>query len=401
MAECIIMPKQGLQMTEGIITKWLVAEGGEVKAGQPLFEMETDKLSITIDAAESGTLLKIVAPEGAVVPITETIAVVGQVGEDISDYFMDRTVDLSRVYISPRAKMVAEEAGVDYRDIQGSASDGMIVERDVLALIETWPKASPLARKVAASLQMDLAQIKGSGARGKIRRADVESAQGPRAESTVIPMSGMRKIIADRMKQSLTENAQATMRISVRMDEARRLRAALDKTVGFNDLIVLAVAQALRDHPLMNAELVEEGILLKDYVNIGVAVAIENGLIVPVVKNADCKSLPVLSEEIRLLADKARSGTLAADEYSGGSFTISNLGMYGIEEFTAIINPPEIGILAVGAIEETPVVVNGQVEIHPVMKLTLSYDHRVVDGAPAAEFLAQVKNYIENPYRLL
>lgn len=427
MAECIIMPKQGLQMTEGTILEWLVAEGGEVVAGKPLFEMETDKLAITIEAEVSGTLLKIVAQEGDVVPITETIAIVGKAGEDISALLKPKekatvesvqpavvaveaivpSLDISRpsqVYISPRARMRAEEAGIDYKKIAGSAADGMIIERDILNAIETRPKSTPLARRTAASLQMDLTHIKGSGPRGKIRREDVERAHhlgSAPAVPTIIPMRGMRKIIADRMKQSLNENAQATHRISVRMDEAFRLRTALEKTVGFNDLIVMAAAQALRDHPMMNAEIVEEGIWLRDFVNIGVAVAIENGLVVPVIKDADYKSLPLLASEIRKSSEGARSGSLSPEAYTGGCFTVSNLGMYGIEEFTAIINTPETGILAVGAIEDTPIAVNGQVEIHPIMKLTLSYDHRVIDGAPAAQFLAQIKTYLENPYKLL
>jgi pyruvate dehydrogenase E2 component (dihydrolipoamide acetyltransferase) len=216
----------------------------------------------------------------------------------------------------------------------------------------------------------------------------------------------MRKLIAERMKQSQNENAQTCHRVSVRMDEAVRLRTALEKAVGYNDLIAMATIRALRDFPAVNAELTPEGIWQKDFVNLGVAVALDGGLIVPVVKDADLLSLKELAEAIRELADKARKGTLQSDEYSGGSFTLSNLGMFGLEEFVAIINPPEAGILAVGKIEDTPVAVtcaDGKkaVEIHPVMKLTLSYDHRIVDGAPAAQFLSRIKEYLENPYKLL
>jgi pyruvate dehydrogenase E2 component (dihydrolipoamide acetyltransferase) len=203
------------------------------------------------------------------------------------------------------------------------------------------------------------------------------------------------------MKQSLNENAQTCHRIAVRMDEAVRLRQSLDKKIGYNDLIAYAVVRALGDFPAMNAELVTEGIWQKDFVNLGMAVAVDGGLIVPVVKDADLLSLAELSAAVKALAEKARLGSLQPDDYSGGSFTISNLGMYGLEEFVAIINPPEAGILAVGKIEDTPVAVQGNVEIHPLMKLTLSYDHRVVDGAPAAQFLARIKEYLENPYKLL
>jgi pyruvate dehydrogenase E2 component (dihydrolipoamide acetyltransferase) len=190
------------------------------------------------------------------------------------------------------------------------------------------------------------------------------------------------------------------------MDEAVRLRNQLEKAVGYNDLIALATVRALRDFPAMNAELTGEGIWQKEFVNLGVAVAIDDGLIVPVVKDADLLSLKELAAAIKCLADKARKGGLAPDDYSGGTFTLSNLGMFGLEEFVAIINPPEAGILAVGKIEDTPVAVAGPggtkiAEIRPVMKLTLSYDHRVVDGAPAAQFLARIKEYLEAPYKLL
>jgi pyruvate dehydrogenase E2 component (dihydrolipoamide acetyltransferase) len=449
MAERIIMPKQGLQMTEGIVTEWLVKEGETVTEGQPFFVIETDKLTIQIDALVSGTLLKIVAQQGAVVPITELIAVVGQPGEDISAMLAADgkaapvpSVDAAsaprlesavpgaqaavpqsqsaggRVFISPRAKAKAEELGIDWRIMRSSAPDGMIVEKDVLAAKAAGGtaagqqaaqvSATPLARKTAELAGVDLSRVTGSGARGKIRRADVERSRsgGAAAERKIIPMRGMRKIIAERMKQSQNENAQAFHRIAVRMDEAVRIRLALEKKIGFNDIIAYATTRALCDFPHMNAELVPEGIWQKDFVNLGIAVALDDGLIVPVVKDADRCSLAELAAQIKDLAAKARSGALQSDDYAGGCFTISNLGMYGLEDFMAIINPPEAGILAVGKIEDTPLAVAGEdgvkrMEIHPLMKLTLSYDHRVVDGAPAAQFLARIKEYLENPYRML
>jgi pyruvate dehydrogenase E2 component (dihydrolipoamide acetyltransferase) len=450
------MPKQGLQMTEGTIIEWLVPEGGEVVEGKPLFSMETDKLTITIDAMVSGTLLKIVAGPGVTVPITGLIAVVGKPGEDISAILAvpDETgragsagaadvaaarLGLSapaapassgetaaepiaaggRRLISPRAKLTAEERGVDWRGLRGSGPGGMIVERDILAAVPAGGagvKATPLATKTAALAGIGLAGVPGTGIRGKITRDDVERARQGRAAGRafesggkkIVPMKGMRKIIAERMKQSQNENAQTTHRVSVRMDEAVRLRAALEKAVGYNDLIAMAAVRALRDFPEMNAELTPEGIWQKEFVNLGVAVALDDGLIVPVVKDADLLSLKELALAVKELADKARKGGLQSDDYSGGTFTLSNLGMFGLEEFTAIINPPEAGILAVGMIVDTPVALScGEddgkkvVEIHPVMKLTLSYDHRVVDGAPAAKFLVRIKEYLENPYKML
>jgi pyruvate dehydrogenase E2 component (dihydrolipoamide acetyltransferase) len=297
----------------------------------------------------------------------------------------------------------------------------MIVERDILAAAAGGPAAgatgarvTPLAAKTAALAGVDLEKVPGTGIRGKVTRDDVERARQGRAVGRafesggkkIVPMKGMRKIIAERMKQSQNENAQTTHRVSVRMDEAVRLRAALEKAVGYNDLIAMAAVRALRDFPEMNAELTPEGIWQKEFVNLGVAVAVDDGLIVPVVKDADLLSLKELALAVKELADKARKGGLQPDDYSGGTFTLSNLGMFGLEEFTAIINPPEAGILAVGMIVDTPVAVSGEdgkkaVEIHPVMKLTLSYDHRVVDGAPAARFLVRIKEYLENPYKML
>jgi pyruvate dehydrogenase E2 component (dihydrolipoamide acetyltransferase) len=461
MAERIILPKQGLQMTEGTIIEWFVPEGGEVVQGQPLFEMETDKVTIAVDADVSGVLLKILAGAGTVVPIAQTIAIVGKPGEDISALLSEAekqrsgtegpaagsaggitgnsgaagqiagtaaagisAVSGGRVFISPRAKTRAGELGIDYRNIQGSGPGGMIVERDILqgafrtdaaagsagaqaagtgaAGTPGLPSpASPLARRIAEQSGLNLAEIRGAGVRGKIMRADVIRARESGGRRSLIPMRGMRKIIAERMRQSLSENAQAVHRISVRMDEALRVRLALEKAVGFNDIIALSTVRALLDFPVINAELTSEGIWQKDSVNLGIAVAVDSGLIVPVVRNAELLSLRELSAAIKDLAERARNNTLGPDDYSGGSFTISNLGMFGLEEFVAIINPPEAGILAVGKIEDTPVAVNGSVEIHPVMKLTLSYDHRIIDGAPAAQFLARIKEYLENPYKLL
>ncbi|MDR2617774.1 MAG: 2-oxo acid dehydrogenase subunit E2 [Treponema sp.] len=413
MAEKIIMPKQGLQMTEGTIVEWLVPEGGRIVEGEPLFIIETDKVTITIDALVSGTLLKILAKEGDVVPVTGIVAIAGEPGEDISAL----TGVPGRVFISPRAKMRAEELGVDYLAVHGSGQGSMIVERDIIAAAQSGsarkdsaasgpekPAATPLAKKIALQSGLDLADIQGSGSRGKITRSDVVNsikAKSPAGERRIVPMRGMRKIIAERMKQSQNENAQTFHRVSVRMDEAVRLRQSLDKTVGYNDLIAFASVRALKDFPEINAELTAEGIWQKDFVNLGIAVAMSGGLIVPVVHDAQRLTLAELASEIKALAEKARNNALQPDDYTGGSFTISNLGMYGLEEFAAIINPPEAGILAAGKIEETPIAVNGNVEIHPVMKLTLTYDHRIIDGAPAAQFLVRIKEYLENPYRLL
>jgi len=430
------MPKQGLQMTEGTIIKWLVKEGGACQAGQPLFEMETDKLAITIDAAESGTLLKIVRQEGETVPITETIAVIGSPGEDISALLAPEASEPEaiaaaataaalpevtqaglagrapgeKIFITPRARMLADTEQIDYAQVPASGPDGLIIERDIAAHLAEVAKATPLARKIASNAGLDLKAIPGSGERGKITRDDVVKAASERTaalagrQGKILPFSGMRRVIAERMRQSLTVNAQTTHRVAVDMSEAMRLREtfkAVEKSISYNDIIAFAVCRALIEYPAINAELTDAGILVKDFVNLGIAVAVDNGLIVPVIKDADRMSLAQLSEASKVLTLQAREGKLQPDDYKGGSFTISNLGMFGLDEFTAIINPPESGILAVGKIAKQAVVIGDELAIRPMMNLVLSYDHRLVDGAPAAKFLVRIKQLLENPCLML
>jgi pyruvate dehydrogenase E2 component (dihydrolipoamide acetyltransferase) len=446
MATKVIIPKQGLQMTEGTITKWIIKEGDKVKEGSPLFEMETDKLTITIDSPGTGTLLKILKQEGETAPITKTIAIIGEVGEDITGLLKEagtgengeananaKASDESlkpeapeikeeeplkakasggRIFITPRAKMIAEEEGINISNIWGTGPDGLIIEKDVKEYVsskETCPKATPLAKKVAQQGGIDLSDIEGTGAGGKITRTDVELAQARAKKADtragrVIPFSGMRKVISQRVMESLQGMAQANHRMKVDMSEVIRVREKL-KAEGikfsFTDILVKVVSKALKDFPILNSSLTGEGILIKDYVNMGIAVAVENGLIVPVIKDADLLSLEEISVISAELIDKAKSGTLNPDEYSGGSFTITNLGMFDIDEFTAIINPPESAILAIGKIGRVPVAEGDNVVIRPIMVLSLTYDHRIIDGAPAAKFLQRVKQIMQNPYLLI
>lgn len=444
MATKVIMPKQGLQMTEGTITRWIVKEGEMVEIEKPLFEMETDKLNIEISSPASGTLLKIVRREGETVPITEIIAMIGDPEEDVSGLFMGETetrkpVETAKVYdsasleqaspehdepgkgkiseerllITPRARKSASQKGINPSDIEGTGPKGLIIERDVNAYINKGilsPKATPLAKKFASLKEVDLSEIEGTGANGKIIRADIEKAAaaikgkaGSRGER-IIPFAGMRKVISDRMMQSLHGMAQANHRIKLDMTEVIRLREKLKEDgikVSFTDLLIKIVARALLDFPIVNSSFTEKGILLKEYVNIGIAVAIENGLIVPVIGNADILTLKEVSRLSAELIEKAKSGKLKPDEYSRGTFTITNLGMFGIDEFTAIINPPESAILAVGKIDRVPVAEGESIVIKPVMVLSLTYDHRVIDGAPAAQFLQRIKQIMLNPYLLI
>lgn len=465
MATKVIMPKQGLQMTEGTITRWLVPEGGQAEQDQPLFEMETDKLTIEIMAPASGTLLKVLYAEGETIPITETIAIIGEPGEDIAPLLADSkaatgagetetkaatepaTADRTalsaaavtgataeatasaageKVYVTPRARTKAVEAGIDPNRIAGSGPEGLVIERDVLAAASLAPKATPVARRIAELNEVDLAAVAGGGPGGKIMKADVQAvlarpearqtaaaafvatggAHGGRAErgERLMPMSGMRKVIAERMFTSLQTMAQANHRMKVDMSEIIRFREKLkaaDIKVSFTDIIVRCVTMALKDFPIVNASLTEQGILYKDYVNMGIAVAVENGLLVPVIKDADLMNLAEIAAASAELIAKAQNGTLAPDDYTGGTFTITNLGMFDIDEFTAIVNPPESAILAIGKIDRVPVAVGEEVVIRPIMTLSLSYDHRTIDGAPAAQFLQRVKQILQNPYLLI
>ncbi len=439
MAERVIMPKQGLQMTEGTITQWLVKEGGDCVSGQPLFEMETDKLVITIDANATGKLLKIVAPEGTTVPITELIAVIGQEGEDISGLLAKEAAAApgpepakaapaaqsqaatapvgttaaagakpeGPVYATPRAKWRAEEKGVSVAQVPGTGPEGLVIERDVLAFVPT--KATPLARAVAQEEHVALADATGSGAHGKITRADIEALiaarkGGAQRTGKLIPYDGKRKMIGDKMQESLRTHAQLSHRIKADMTKAAELRESFKangQKISYNDIILFATARALLDFPMMNAELTDGGILVKEAVHLGMAVDMPTGLIVPVIRDADLLRLPEMSACAAELAQKAKNGQLKPAEYTGGSFTVSNLGMFGLESFVPILNTPESGILGVGQIAKQPVVIGDEIVIRLMVSLTLTYDHRVMDGAPAAQFLARVKQYLENPCLLL
>ena len=433
----VIMPKQGLQMTEGTIMRWIVPEGGMVEEGQALFEMETDKLTIEIDAPASGKLLKIIKDEGQTVPVAQTIAIIGEEGADYNALLEEIREEESpkeevakeedqamaesredapaagslergegdRVFISPRARMRAEERGIDYRQVPASGPEGLIIERDVLAFKAMDSKgpvrATPVAAKMAQARGVDLSDVRGSGIAGRVMKEDLEDA-GLRGR--IVPLTNTRQIISDRMKESLHTMAQAKHTIRVDMTEAIKLREDLKEEgikVSYNDILIKVVARALTEFPYMNSSMLEEGIYLKDYVNIGLAIAVEDGLIVPNIKDADRLGLQEIAGESSDLIAKAQDKRLDFNDTLDGTFTITNLGMFDIDEFTAIINPPESGILAVGKIEKSPVVIGDDIVVRPISSLTLTYDHRVIDGAPAAQFLKRIKELLMKPYLLL
>jgi len=387
----IILPKQGLQMTEGVITQWLKQEGDEIKEGEPLFEMETDKLSIVIDSTATGTILKLLYEEGDMVPVTETIAYVGPAGTDIEAALSGAAAPAAeeapaadgRIFASPRARMAAENRGIDIASVPGSGPDGLIIERDVLA-------AKPAEKAAPAPAVQPAAPV---------------PAASRDALETVIPLKGMRKIIAERMHQSLHDLAQANHRMEVDMSQCVAMREqlkALGIKVSYNDMVIRCVAKALTEFPMMNSSMTDTAIIQKHYVNVGMAVATDTGLLVPVIKDADKLSLTQISEASKDLGKRTKEGGLNPDELSGGTFTVTNLGMFGVDSFTAVINAPEAGILAVGQMKKRAIVLDDDsIVVRPMMWLSLTYDHRIVDGAPAAQFLKRIKTLLENPALLL
>jgi pyruvate dehydrogenase E2 component (dihydrolipoamide acetyltransferase) len=412
MAEVIEMPRLSDTMTEGVIVKWHKKVGDPVKAGDLLAEIETDKATMEFEAPVGGVLLYIGAPENQPIPVGVPIAIIGKPDEDISALLPKG--DSSSTSARPRDAEPALAAS-------GPASSPMSAPTPVEAASpsETRLKASPLARKMAKEAGIDLRQLQGTGEGGRIVRRDVEAYLARAAEtkapspptppSTVpyreVPLSQMRKTIARRLTASMQEAPHFYLTRSISMEAAatwrEKLNALSPTKISFNDLIIKAVAMALRKHPYLNAAWMGDHIRLYQEIHIGFAVAVEEGLIVPVIRHADRKGLSEIATETATLAQKARERKLSPEEYTGSTFSISNLGMFGIEEFTAVINPPEAAILAVGAIQPTPVVKGDKIEIERRMRVTLSCDHRVVDGATGAAFLATLTELLEEPARLL
>jgi len=447
MAIKVIMPQLGLTMTQGTVTKWLKKEGDWVEKGEPLLEVMTDKANMEVESPGTGILLKILAAEGTKVPITQVIAFLGEPGEKIdealasaasgapaeADVPQEASVtsdpqrrDGAKVFISPRARQAARRLNVDYTVIKGTGPDGRIVERDVIAFADSGVtkagspvKMTPVARKMAESYGIDAGEIAGLKEGQRITKADVlalqkskEAAATPQAPDPglkIIPLAGMRKIIAERMSYNVHTAAQVTLTTEVDMTETVRMREHLlpdiERAGGFRlsytDILVKVVARALREYPHLNATLREDCIELISDINIGVAAAVKDGLVVPVVHRADTLSITEIGAKVKDLVIRARQGKLTPDDMHGGTFTISNLGMYDIDAFTPIINLPEAAILGVGRLVQKPVVFRGEIVPRWMMFLSLTFDHRLVDGAPSAEFLRRIKHFLENPYALL
>lgn len=408
MAEVIRMPKMSDTMTEGVIVSWLKQVGDDIKPGDILAEVETDKATMELENYVKGSLLHIGIPAGGSVPVDAVIAIVGQKGEDISALLNGATAAPAAPAAKEEAKVEAPVSVAASAPVANTSTDGRV-------------KASPLAKKIADEKGIDLNQVSGSGDNGRIVKRDVETftpaASAPAKQSVIlpsvvgqesfeeVPVSQMRKVIARRLGESKHTAPHFYLTMSINMDKAIEARKAMVEyspvKISVNDLVVKAVATALRKHPAVNSSWLGDKIRYNHHIHVGVAVAIEDGLIVPVIKFADSKSISHISSEVKDLAERAKSKKLQPNEFEGNTFTISNLGMFGIDEFTAIINPPDACILAVGAAKETVIVENGQMKIGQVMKVTLSCDHRVVDGAVGSAFLKTLKELLENPVKIL
>src|SRR5690554_3329161 len=414
MAKIIGLPKLSPTMDEGVLVAWIKKEGDTLEVDELIAEVETDKATVEFRSFDRGVLLKILAPEGSTLKLDEPVAIIGKEGEDISELFEE--VERRKGGGEAEASAEKPQEQAPQKDEGASAERGRDEPREERA---TGGRilASPLVRKLARERSIDLGSVDGSGPRGRIIKRDLEgleargpapSVSGERLPPEEIPASPMRKTIARRLTQSKQEVPHFYLVIDVDaeglVDARTKINAMLEEDgvkISYNDLVVKAAALALRQVPAVNASFAGDKILRHRVVDISIAVAIEDGLLTPVLRDADKRSLADINQEISELAAKARDRKLRPEEMSGGTFSISNLGMYGINEFSAVINPPEGAILAVSALRDEPVIRHGMVSPGKKMKLTLSCDHRVIDGAVGAEYMRVLRELLEEPIRLL
>lgn len=422
MASNVLMPKMGYDMEEGKILRWLKNEGDAVKKGEPIAEIETDKVAIEIEAFSAGVLAKILTPAGGVAKVGAPIGIIGEPGEKVEA--PAATGAAPKAEATPKQAVGAGEGAEAKSERAAERKPEAAAAPMGGAAAGERVKASPLAKKVAQDLGVELSGLTGTGPGGRIVRRDVEEAKNqgatgrapaaapaaaaPRAGGgRSEPLTGMRKAIARRMAEAMAPIPHFYVTMAVDMDAAMALRAQInearekDEKISVNDMIVKAVALALRKHPSLNARWDGDAIFHPDDVSISIAVAIDGGLIAPDVPQADIKSLGAISREVKDKAGRAKSGGLTPDEYGRGTFTLSNLGMFGVEAFTAIVTPPQSGAIAVGAVTKEAVVRNDQLTIGQVMRFTVSADHRITDGAGSAAFAVEVKRLLENPLQLI
>lgn len=431
MALIITMPRLSDTMTEGVVAKWHAKIGDQITEGMLLAEIETDKATMDFEAfpGQEGVLLYVGVQEGQTAPVDAILAILGAAGEDVSALVAGGAAaakaDASPTEVTaPEPAAASAPAPVSHAatvPAQPSANPVATASLNATAPSDARLKASPLARSLASEHGLSIASIQGTGDGGRITKSDVErsltlATVEPNAVSAAAvsypssgyvdtPVSQMRKTIAKRLAESKFTAPHFYLTIAVDMSAATAARAEINKEgdvkISYNDLVVKSVAKALKKHPAVNSAWMGDSVRTNFDVHVGIAVAVEDGLLVPVVRHADAKGLAEISAEVRGFAMKAKEKKLQPIDWSGNTFTISNLGMFGIEEFTAIINPPDAAILAVGGVQDVPVVKNGQVQAGQVMKMTLSCDHRVIDGVTGAAFLNTVKGYLERPLSLI
>ena len=419
-ATVITMPKMSDTMQEGTIATWLKKVGDDVKSGDILAEVETDKATMELESYEDGNLLYIGVEEGDAIEVDGVIAIIGEKGADfetlLKAHKQKGSNEEEKSAAPEKAEKSTEKDGEDKGEQQkNTQKTPSTAEGDRI-------KASPLAKKIAQEKGIDIAQVSGSGDHGRIVKKDIESFNPAEAKTDATAVAGtgvgigqesfkeekvsqMRKVIAKRLAESKFSAPHFYLTMEINMDKAIEARKSMNEVapvkISFNDMVIKASAVALKQNPKANSSWLGDKIRFNEHVHIGMAVAVDEGLLVPVIRFADAKSLSQISNEAKTLAGKAKKKELQPKDWEGNTFTISNLGMFGIDEFTAIINPPDACILAVGGIKETVIVKNGEMKVGNIMKVTLSCDHRVVDGAVGSAFLLSLKNLLEDPVRLL
>lgn len=417
MAEVVRMPKLSDTMTEGVVAKWHKKVGDSVSAGDLLADIETDKATMEFESFQEGVLLHQGIEEGNAAPVDSILAILGEKGEDVSKILKEEEKKpteskQSKENEENEKEVVKQEPDKKQQPEPNTEPPKQPVQKQETPFSNTLEiKASPLAKKMAEERNINLTLVKGTGDGGRIIRRDIEnhiSGVGvmPQIEAyDEVTHSQMRKTIARRLSESKYTAPHFYLTMDINMDEVVKARKQINEIasvkISFNDIVIRAASRALQDHPAVNASWQETSIKYNHHVHIGVAIAVDEGLVVPVVKFANTKKLSQIASEVKDFAEKAKIKKLQPTDFQGNTFTISNLGMFGIEEFTAIINPPDSCIMAVGAIREIPVVENGSISVGNRMKVTLSCDHRVVDGATGAQFLNTFKKFLENPVLLL
>ena len=439
MATNVLLPQWGMNMEDGTLTKWLVGEGDEIAEGQPLVEIETAKINSELESPASGVVAHIMAAEGSLVKVGELVAVIAEPGENpprpepgapaspASARRRQRRADGraagggARRQVTPVARRLARDNDISLDDVTGTGPRGRVTEQDVRDAIEarrSRPRVQvvPRARALARQESIDLADVAGSGPNGRILVTDVERAIAERdsgaalagAVAEVIPLTGLRKTIADRMTMSVSAMAQVTLTTEADVTDLIKLREFLVSEWRPHrlrpldlDLIIAALAEALKAHPRLNAHLVEDEVLLLRDINIGVAVAVPDGLVVPVLKGAQSLDLLGIAKAMRELADKTRKNSLGVDDVTGAGFTVTALSNYDIDAFTPIIDPPQVAILGLGRANRKPVVLDGEIVARSMMHLSVTFDHRALDGVPVAEFMRTLKSNLESPEALV